>query len=72
MHDAVNLFMMSLSELHVTQPIITQPLYCNDTEKWSDGYRLVIYMKVVSKKKNNKRKKILNQIKIFTFNLFKN
>lgn len=48
MLDAVNLFMTTLTQLHITQPIETKPLYCNNTEKWNDGYRLVSYMKVVS------------------------
>lgn len=53
MHDAVNLFMTTLTELHITQPITTKPLFCNDSDTWSDGYRLVVYMKVVRKKNRN-------------------
>lgn len=47
MHDAVNLFMSTLSELHLTQKINPKPLHCNETKTWDDGYRLVTYMKVV-------------------------
>lgn len=48
MYDAVNLLTATLPELHTTQPVVTEPLSCDQIKKWEQGLRVAAYMKVVS------------------------
>lgn len=47
MHDALNLFMESFEEVHLTQEVRTKRLKCDEDRKWEDGLRILQQMKTV-------------------------
>lgn len=48
MLDAVDLLTSTLPEIHVTEPVKSQPFSCNNLQhKWGIGLHLSLYMRLV-------------------------
>lgn len=46
MDDAIAHLTDSISQLHMTEPIMSRPLSCDDDDKWEGGIRIASFMKV--------------------------